>query len=173
MSENETNDQKIIKLWMSQLDERLGWLDSVIDDLGFNELVAWSDELSERVKQLTTYVKEMQTRAGQILEHGEVMAVTGLDGQVMMAERSSRANTRNLQRDDLMAAVDRLANSQEFRVDKSTGEVEAVADARLRAYRLMFRMEPRWGELRKHGIEQDEYAEVDRVPTITLKKASN
>ena len=170
-----TNDPTAIaKLWISQMDERLAWLDSQIEDADNKTLIPMLVALQQRHKRLGEYIKEMQSQIARTMLSQSVKTgtVAGWDDDTILHVDAKRSPRRtSIQRDDLIAAVDRVAQSDELRVDTTTGEVQDLAEVRLRLTRSAFRLEPRWSELRKLGIESDEYSTTEWIDSVDIKEA--
>ena len=168
-----TNDPTAIaKLWISQMDERLAWLDSQIEDCDNKTLIPMLVALQQRHKRLGEYIKEMQSQIARTMLSADTKSgtVPGWDDTTLHVDAKRSPRRTGIQRDDLIAAVDRAAQSDELRVDTTTGEVLDLADVRLRLTRSAFRLEPRWSELRKLGIDSDEYSTTEWIDTVDIKE---
>ena len=153
----ENTPKQIALLWLTQFDERLGWLEQVMDDLDPPTKAVIHHALDKRRKVLDVLMGDLSRDASRALrESGNTdITVHGLEDDLVQIEVTNSARRSDIQRDDLVAAV--LANAT-VEVNRDTGEVETLGEARLRALQAAFRLEPRWTEVKKLGIDPDEYA---------------
>ena len=165
-------NKEIVKIWLAQFDERLAWLDQQIEDMTVNERIAISAALSERRKQLGDYCSVMDEISPKAINDKGVKSVLveSLDGGALSVECSNRPTRADIRRDQLLDAVNRLALSDEHRTDKMTGERASVEATQVRLLNDCFRLEPRWSDLAKVGINADEYSQTTWKRSIKITK---
>lgn len=170
------NDPKqIAKLWLSQFDERLAWLDQQMDEMTPEDLISISTALDERRKALANYLSEMEQRVAKRMGQQAIKnaVVPALDGGTLSVEYKPTSRRTEVRRDELVQDVERAANADQHRLDPATGEVRSVYETRNLLLKRCFRMEPRWTELTKLGIDIDEYANTEWVSTVKVTKAAS
>lgn len=159
----------IARMWLSQFDERLGWLEQVMEDLTAQQQVALHHALDKRRKVLDVLMTDLARTASQTLSdagHKEA-TVDGLDGNPLQVEVTNSSRRSEVKRDMLVEAVLAYATPA---VKKDTGEIESMTEAQLRSVQEAFRLEPRWTELRKLGVDPDEYATTTWTRSIKTKE---
>lgn len=163
----------IARLWLTQFDERLGWLEQQIEELGTEDLIALSTALDSRRKRLANYISEMEERTAKQMGAKAIKSavVTGLEGEMLAVEWKATSRRTEVKRDELIHDVERVANADEHRIDKATGELRSAYESRLDLLKRCFRMEPRWSELTKLGINIDEYAHQEWSFGVKVSKA--
>lgn len=165
--------EEILRLWVAQLDERLGWLDSRIEEFDLRQLVSVTAALEERHKQLGAYIAEMRQQiSSQMASKGVKEATTtGLNEKPLHVQSARKPRRTNIDRDGLIAETERkAATNRQPNVD--TGEVEDMASAILRTLKATFRFEPRWTEISKLGIDSDEYCETTWTNQVTITEGT-
>ena len=81
--------------------------------------------------------------------------------------------TREFDRDDLIRAVERATAVQENRINPDgSGELLDYDTAKVVLFKKVFRMEPRWTELKKIGVDPNEYSDKKTNYTVTIERAN-
>lgn len=165
--------EEIARLWVAQFDERLGWLDQTMEDMTLPEMVAVLAALEARGKSLSDYLAELRDRiVGAMDSRGTREATTrDLDGKPLVVAASRKPRRTNVDRDSLVSAAERAAATSRT-PDPNTGELEDANAAITRVLKSAFRLEPRWTELAKLGIDQDEYCETTWSNSLTIKEGT-
>jgi 5-enolpyruvylshikimate-3-phosphate synthase len=161
---------EITRLWVAQLDERINWLDQAIPDMDVGDMVRIVAEVTDRRKALDAVLSDLSRAIANGLDATgtKTAQVDGLFGDTLTVEVKSQARRTEVKRDELMDAVQRAPI--DAKVNSLTGEIETVTEARLRTLKECFRLEPRWSELKKLGIDPDEYAHTTWTPTVKVDK---
>lgn len=80
--------------------------------------------------------------------------------------------TREFDRDDLIRAVERATAVQTNRINPDgSGELLDYDSAKVVLFKKVFRMEPRWTELKKIGVNPNEHSETKTNYTVTIERA--
>lgn len=145
-------------------------LDAISPDLDDATRVIVAHVLSPAMRDLRVVVAGYLNRVGQHMQaDGRKMAVVDLaDGTQLSVEQTVKVSRKDVDRDALLSAVDRASTEQRLRMDVETGEVAGIPETRNRLYRKLFRFEPRWADLRKLGIDDDEFCRKEFEPTVKL-----
>ena len=89
--------------------------------------------------------------------------------QLVCTPRVSKRRTE-VERDELTKAVERAANQPVNRLNPNgTGELLDHAEAKVLLLQKCFRLEPRWTELKKLGINDDEYCKHETQFSLDIK----
>jgi len=81
--------------------------------------------------------------------------------------------TREFDRDDLIRAVERATAAQDNRLNPDgSGELLDYDTAKVVLFKKVFRMEPRWTELKKIGVDPNEYSDKKTNYTVTIERAN-
>lgn len=76
-------------------------------------------------------------------------------------------------RDDLVAAVERAAGKPQNRLNPNgTGELLDHDQAKVLLFKKCFRMEPRWSDLKKIGIYDDEFCRRESSYSLDVRKGA-
>ena len=79
-----------------------------------------------------------------------------------------------IKRDELTEAVERLTANPVFRLDPNgDGELLDYDVAKLRLFKRVFRFEPRWSELKKLGLNDDEYCKKESGYSLDVQKGTS
>lgn len=134
------------------------WLDDRLAGLDPKEAVVIARALDERVKALGIYADEMRRTAANHLHEAGIKTATVQDGDKTFAVKVvNRSRRSEVNRDDLVRDIERLAADPVHRLDASTGELGTIEQARRSLIAKVFRFEPRWAEVTKLGLQEDEY----------------
>ena len=143
------------------------------------DLEAVSGETAARlVSDLDDVVKRVRRLAGD----AEAALMSELDERTNMGMRIFGANTdrpllgkltrrkvrRKVEAEALANEVIRRATSS-VTADPVTGEIRDPHIAALAEVRRCFRLVPRWGTIRKFGVNEDEYCEQDWITSVKLQ----
>tara|TARA_R110000765_G_scaffold407092_1_gene504268 strand:- start:35 stop:622 length:588 start_codon:yes stop_codon:yes gene_type:complete len=80
--------------------------------------------------------------------------------------------TREFDREDLIRAVERSTSIQENRLNPDgSGELLDYDSAKVVLFKKVFRMEPRWTELKKIGVDTDMYSNKKTSYTVQIESA--
>jgi len=89
--------------------------------------------------------------------------------QLVCTPRVSKRRTE-VERDELAKAVERAANQPVNRLNPNgTGELLDHAEAKVLLLKKCFRLEPRWTELKKLGVNDDEYCKHETQFSLDIK----
>ena len=100
----------------------------------------------------------------------EMVIIPGEDGGFVVNTKRNRVIKR-IDKDAIMRQVERLSAEPVHRLIPDTGELMDQNAAKVELFKKMFRMEPRWTELRKVGIDADEYATVGWSTKAIIQEA--
>ena len=97
--------------------------------------------------------------------------IAGSDGADYTVTVTKKKIHKDVDREGIVRAVERLSAEPVHRLIPDSGELMDQNAAKVQLFQKMFRMEPRWGELRKAGIDDDEYARVGWTQSSAITKA--
>ena len=80
----------------------------------------------------------------------------------------------DIKRDDLVEAIERLTANPVHRLSPTgTGELLDHDTAKVRLMKRAFRMEPRWSEIKKLGLNDDEYCKKESSYSLDVQKGTS
>ena len=83
------------------------------------------------------------------------------------------AVTREFDRDEVIRAVERATSIQTNRINPDgSGELLDYDTAKVVLFKKVFRMEPRWTDLKKIGVDPNEYSERKTNYTVQIESAN-
>jgi hypothetical protein len=95
------------------------------------------------------------------------------EGQVICTPKVT-VRRSEIQRDELIRAVERAASQPANRVDPTgTGELLDYDTAKVLLFKKAFRMEPRWTDLKKLGINDDEFCRKESSYSLDIKESQS
>ena len=146
-------------------------LDNISPELDDGTRVQVAHLLKLPSKDLGIVIRGYLNRVAQSMDRdGKKMAVVDMpDGSQVTVEKTVRANRKDIDKEGLTSAVERLAIKDEQRLDTATGELADVDATKIRLFKKCFRFEPRWTELKQLGIDDDEYCHRDWEPTAKIE----
>lgn len=149
------------------------WLDDRLAGLDPKEAVVIARALDERIKSLSVYADEMRRTAANHLYESGIKTATVQDGDKTFAVKVvNRSRRSDVNRDDLIRDVERLAADPVHRLDASTGELGTIEQARRSLISRVFRFEPRWAEVGKLGLQEDEYCSRTWSRSIDMEEVT-
>ena len=105
---------------------------------------------------------------------GNKMAVVALPTGVQVSvEQLNKSTRKDVDREALVMAVNKIANENKHRVNTDTGELVDIHESRNRLYNKCFRMEPRWTELKAIGIDDDEFCVKSWDTTVKITQGGS
>lgn len=164
-----------MKQHLATFDDLEAWLDDRLNGLDPKEAIIISRALDERIKRLGAYSSELRTGAANKLHDDGIKSATIQDeDKTYTVTVVNKARRTEVDRDSLVKAVERLATEPSLRADSATGELATVDQVRRSLISKVFRFEPRWAEVNKLGLQEDEYCsrvwsrniEVEEVHTL-------
>jgi hypothetical protein len=165
--------EDMVRRWVAQFDERLGWLDQTIPDFTTPQLVAVISSLEERQRKLNDYLSMMKDAVVVAMDasgNKQGMA-TALDGAPLAVTASRKPRRSKVDRDGLYNAVRKHAQHNR-NMDETTGEIESLDACLLRLIDRSFRLEPRWSELAKLNIDGDEFCETEWSNSLKIERGA-
>jgi len=98
------------------------------------------------------------------------IVVNDIDGRQMVCTPNVRVKRSQIQRDELVEAVERAASDPKNRLNPNgTGEMLDYDTAKVILMKKSFRMEPRWTELKKLGIHDDEFCTREQTYSLDIQ----
>ena len=135
-----------------------------------SELARMLPELKEHSYHTSTAIGYMQDEIAEYLMNngGTANVSVGETNYVFSAEK--RVSRKAIDRDGLILAVERASGDPKHRVVPETGEMLTSDEAKSQLLKKAFRMEPRWAELKKLDISDDEYCEKAWKTALAIQK---
>ncbi|MGA1037176.1 MAG: hypothetical protein ACO3VQ_05125 [Ilumatobacteraceae bacterium] len=147
-----------MKQHLATFDELEVWLDDRMAGLDPKEAIIISRALEERIKRLGAYSSELRLGAANKLHEEGIKSATIQDeDKTYTVTVVNKARRTEVDRESLVKAVERLATEPTLRVDSVTGELAPIEQVRRNLIAKVFRFEPRWAEINKLGLQEDEY----------------
>lgn len=152
---------------------RLDALDETRENLQLSDQVLVYERLTSLATALSLVANTYRDGIAAAMRKNGVKnaQVTDPYGNAWAVELTNRANRVDVNRDDLVRDVERLANDPNQRTNPVTGEMASVEDTRIRLLKAAFRFEPRWAELSKFGLNDDEYCRKEWSASVKVAKA--
>lgn len=127
------------------------------DNLAPEIKIVASHSIQLAMRDLRYINKVMQSSVGENMQD-KMAVVQHPDGKSkLMVERVNKSTRKDLDREGLLMAVNKIAAENKHRVNIDTGELCDIHESRNRLYQKCFRFEPRWTELKEIGIDDDEF----------------
>ena len=99
------------------------------------------------------------------------MTVETDEGQMICTPKVT-VRRSEIQRDELIRAVERAASQPANRVTPTgTGELLDFDTAKVLLFQKCFRFEPRWTDLKKLGINDDEFCRKESSYSLDIKES--
>lgn len=158
---------------ISHLAEALNRLE--LSDRGAAQLIPdWKRTSVDVREAINTYSSEIARR---LLDANRgkptpVVIDTG-SKQIVCTPRVSKRRT-DVERDELAKAVERAAREPVNRLNPNgTGELLDHAEAKVLLLKQCFRLEPRWTELKKLGVNDDEYCKHETMFALDIREGGS
>jgi hypothetical protein len=137
--------------------------------------IAMSHSLTNSMKHLRYMNGVIQKSVGEKMKSdGNKMAVVALPTGVQVSvEQVNKSTRKDVDREALVMAVNKIANENKHRVNTDTGELVDIHESRNRLYNKCFRMEPRWTELKAIGIDDDEFCVKSWDTTVKITEGGS
>lgn len=170
MSKEERAEE--LRAYFTDVGDATNYLDTLLASVETDEAAAIYDLLAQTVKGLNMVLDSYRNRLADDFKKLGVKkaSMTGLDGLRYSVEVSNRPTRTDIQRDDLIRHVERLANNPELRTDPMTGEVSSPDETRVRLLKTAFRLDPRWAEIGKLGLNDDEFCRKTWSASVKIEK---
>ena len=96
------------------------------------------------------------------------------NGEQVVCTPKHTVKRTEIQRDELAAAVERLTADPVHRLDPNGGDGELLDYdvAKLRLFKKAFRFAPRWSELKKLGLNDDEFCKKEAGFSLDVQKGA-
>jgi hypothetical protein len=135
-----------------------------------SELARMLPELKEHSDHIGAAISYVQDEIAEYLmsNGGTANVAIGETNYVFSAEK--RVSRKAIDRDGLILAVERASGDPKHRVVPETGEMLTSDEAKSQLLKKAFRMEPRWTELKKLDINDDEYCEKAWRTALSIQK---
>lgn len=148
-------------------------IDEKQDTLEIGAMISVAQILADLAKQMSTTSALLRLRAAQQLQKRGVKngSVVGWNGEMFNVEVQNSPTRTSVKRDDLLRAVEQLLLEPTTRMNQATGEIADYNEALLATLKSAFRLEPRWAEISKLGIQDDEYCQKSWNPTLKISEA--
>ena len=158
----------------STITDLVNLLDLEVPNIEFQDLVAIGDVLSNAGDLLSMVTKNIKQTANDRMKKAKVKSaiIVGIDGKQYVVEQVNTPTRTGVRKDDLLKDVERIASQSEDRLDKATGEMLPAEKILLEILKVAFRFEPRWSEITKLGLDDDEYCSKSWNSTIKVTQAS-
>lgn len=147
-------------------------VDLEMNDLEFTDLVGIGDVLGHAGDLLAMISKQIKQTANERMKKAKVKNAlfVGLDGESYTVEQANTPSRTGVRKDELLRDVERMATDPQRRVDPKTGEVRPIEEALLEILKTAFRFEPRWSEITKLGLNDDEYCSKSWTSTVKIAR---
>ncbi len=144
------------------------WINTV--DATPSELARMLPELKEHSDHIGAAISYVQDEIAEYLmsNGGTANVAVGDTNYVFSAEK--RVSRKAIDRDGLILAVERASGEAKHRVVPETGEMLTSDEAKSQLLKKAFRMEPRWTEIKKLDINDDEYCEKAWRTALSIQK---
>jgi len=144
------------------------WINSV--EVSPSELARMLPELKEHSDHIAAAVSFIHDEiAAYLIDNGGIANVAiGEKNYVFTAEK--RVSRKAIDRDGLIRAVERASGDPKHRVVPETGEMLTSDEAKSQLLKKAFRMEPRWTEIKKLDIQDDEYCQKAWRTALSIQK---
>jgi|TARA_R110000824_G_scaffold88333_2_gene217205 hypothetical protein len=153
-----------------EIGRNLALLETAMDDAPTDIKAVVFHRLVQPAKTLRWISSEMSKQVGEAMKmDGLKTATVSHNGEQLTVTASNSPKRSEVDRDALVAATERAVSADpRHTVNSVTGEVIPLEQARLGLIKTCFRFEPRWGELRKIGLDADEFCRTEWVSTIKV-----
>lgn len=122
-------------------------------------VIHYSSEISQRL---------LEVNKGKVTP---VVIDTG-EQQIVCTPRISKRRTE-VERDALTKAVERVSAETLHRLNPNgTGELLDYGESKVLLLKKCFRLEPRWNEIKKLGIQDDEFCKHETTFTLDIKEGA-
>jgi len=134
------------------------------------------DRWKKTMAHLRSATNDNSSRVAQRLlevNKGKAVPVTvETDQGQMICTPKVTVRRSEIQRDELTRAVERAASQPANRVDPTgTGELLDFDTAKVLLFQKCFRFEPRWTDLKKLGINDDEFCRKESSYSLDIKES--
>ncbi len=165
----ESTTDNILALWLAQLDERIGWLEQAAPDMTGAQLAQTLAELDNRMKALGVVIHDVKNfLANHVEADGGTEAAYDTPTGTVLAERHVHVRRTGIDREALVADFMKAAKNTPL-IDTETGEIIGGAEALLAHVQTAFRLEPRWAEIKKAGLDADEYCRSEVALSVKAR----
>ena len=138
-------------------------------EVGLADLIKMANLLDKANRNIRAATSAVKTQAAREMETQGEQRVVLSDG--IVAERTGNWKRANVDRAALVKFVDHAAQREDLRIDKATGEMRSPDEVALDLHKRCFRPEPRWTELKKIGVDEDEYCHREWQASIKITTA--
>jgi len=142
--------------------------ESLLDapEVGLADLIKMANLLDNANRNIRAATSAVKTRAALEMEDQGEQRVVLDDG--IVAERTGNWKRVDIDREALVKFVDHAAQREDLRIDKATGAMRSSDEVALDLHKRCFRPEPRWTELKKVGVDEDEYCRREWQASIKI-----
>ena len=128
--------------------------------------------LRETISEYSTRIASrlFEANAGKPLP----VVIESDNGEQVVCTPKHTVRRTEIKRDELVEAVERLTANPVHRLDPNgAGELLDYDVAKVRLFKRAFRMEPRWSELKKLGLNDDEFCKKESGFSLDVQKGAS
>jgi len=157
------NQVQVMATLVAELDEATqdggnpGDLSDLIEDIAQLENIA---------RVLRSVVTLWKRQAHDVMDNDNQRRVVSTNG--IICERAGSYSRRSVDSEGLVKYVKKCAALEDIRINPDTGEMRSEDAMRYELHLLCFAASPRWGELKKLGVQEDEFCSREFVPSVKL-----
>ena len=135
----------------------------------------WKSTNSALRESISDYSSRIASRLFEANGNKPLPVVIESDnGEQIVCTPKHTVRRTEIKRDELTEAVERLTANPVFRLDPNgDGELLDYDVAKLRLFKRVFRFEPRWSELKKLGLNDDEYCKKESGYSLDVQKGTS
>ena len=134
----------------------------------------WKQANSKLRESISEYSTRIASRLFEANNNKPLPVVIESDnGEQIVCTPKHTVKRTEIRRDELAEAVERLTANPVFRLDPNgDGELLDYDVAKLRLFKRAFRFEPRWSELKKLGLNDDEFCKKESGFSLDVQKGT-
>ena len=134
----------------------------------------WKQANSKLRESISEYSTRIASRLFEANNNKPLPVVIESDnGEQIVCTPKHTVKRTEIRRDELAEAVERLPATPVFRLDPNgDGELLDYDVAKLRLFKRAFRFEPRWSELKKLGLNDDEFCKKESGFSLDVQKGT-
>jgi hypothetical protein len=147
----------------------------ISDRAAARQILQWKT-ISANLRSVTAYyTNQIAARLFEANDGKPLPVVIESDnGEQVVCTPKYTVRRSEVKRDELIEAVERLTNNPIHRLDPNgDGELLDYDVAKVRLMKKAFRMEPRWSELKKLGINDDEFCRKEPGYSLDVRKGAS
>ena len=155
------NQVQVMATLVAELDETTCEVDRWDDLSGLIEDIA---QLENTGRVIRSIVKAWKRQARDAMDRDGLTRVVTTNG--IVCERAGGFSRRSVDNEGLIKYVAKCAALEDIRIDKSTGEMRSEDAVKYELHLRCFAASARWGELKKLGVDEDDFCSREFVPSV-------